>query len=82
MAHLNDPQEHPLGSKLVNYPDLDFLGEKLDKETAQKICLGTWDPITLAPYQQMDQSSGTMKVYKRKPRVKKQTGKTKEAKAV
>lgn len=31
LVHLHDPSKHPLGSLLINYPNLDFLGEKLDR---------------------------------------------------
>lgn len=46
IVHLNDPDTHPLGALLINYDDLDFLGEKLDKEIANKVCKGELDPIT------------------------------------
>lgn len=47
---MNDPTEHPLGALLTTYSSLDFLGEKLDKETAQQICTGEIDPITRQCY--------------------------------
>lgn len=50
MVHLNDPDEHPLGPLLINYSDLDFLGEKLEKELAIKVCNGEIDPITRQCY--------------------------------
>lgn len=46
LVNLNDPIDHPLGALLTTYSSLDFLGEKLDKETAQQICQGEIDPIT------------------------------------
>ena len=46
LIHLNDPETHPMGALLVNYPNLDFLGQKLDKDVSIKICTGELDPIT------------------------------------
>lgn len=40
LVHLNDPTTHPMGSLLINHPDLSFLGKKFSKETAVKICTG------------------------------------------
>lgn len=40
LVHLNDPETHPMGSVLESYSSLDFLGQKLDEETAVKICTG------------------------------------------
>jgi exonuclease-1 len=34
LVHLHDPETHPLGYLLVNYPDLNFLGEKIEKNLA------------------------------------------------
>jgi len=53
LVHLNDPASHPLGALLVNYPSLDFLGEKLDKEVAKKICTGELDPMTKQEYKEL-----------------------------
>ena len=53
LVHLHDPATHPLGALLVNYPCLDFLGEKLDKEMAKKICTGELDPMTKLEYNEV-----------------------------
>jgi len=58
LIHLNDPEEHPLGALLVNHPNLDFLGEKLDKELSKKICTGELDPITREQYNELAKDCG------------------------
>lgn len=71
LVHLNDPETHPLGPMLVNYPDLDFLGEKLDQEIAKQICKGEIDPITRQCYTEIlkvNAEKQRMKVYTRAPK--------------
>jgi exonuclease-1 len=66
LVHLNNPESHPLGALLLNYTDLDFLGQKIEKEMAMKICKGEIDPITRQVYKEtVDFGSGkaAMKVY-------------------
>ena len=46
IVHLNDPETHPLGSMLINYPDLEFLGKAIEREIAIQICTGQIDPET------------------------------------
>lgn len=60
----------------MNYPNLDFLGEKLDKVMAKQICTGEIDPETKQSYNEME--GGKMKVYQRREKKEK---KTKEKKA-
>jgi len=53
LVHLHDPDNHPLGALLINYPNLNFLGEKIEKDEAIKICTGVHNPITRETYKEI-----------------------------
>ena len=59
LVHLNNPETHPLGALLINYPDLNFLGEKIDNEIAKRICKGEIDPITMEEFEKINLDFGS-----------------------
>lgn len=44
LVHLNDPEKHPMGSLLQNYPNKNFLGDKMDHDFTLMIARGTIEP--------------------------------------
>ena len=64
----------------MNYPCLDFLGEKLDKEMAKKICTGELDPETKQEYKEVSLTEKQMKVYNRKIKTKEEKREEKKSK--
>jgi exonuclease-1 len=79
LVHLNDPETHPLGSLLVNYPDLSFLGEQIDKNIAVQICTGEIDPVTREKFQVKTQPK-TRDILRKAPAKKSQKGLSKQSK--
>ena len=49
LVHLNDPETHSLGQKLKAFASLDFLGQEVSAEIAQKIAECAIDPQTHEP---------------------------------
>lgn len=48
---MNDPETHPLGKLLQNYPTLDFLGKQMTDEVASAIAKGEIDPMSHRKYE-------------------------------
>ena len=50
LVHLNDPEKHPMGNLLKNYPNTNFLGEKMDHDFTLLIARGTIEPNSRKNY--------------------------------